>query len=90
VPSGLYVNTREGKVFMKRDGKIIEMIPGEGGFVSKDGNVIVKLEKPMNFQTTDPYLKMINAEFDTLNNTPGNGFGSGNGIEQDEFGCLVQ
>ena len=90
VPSGLYVNTREGTVYLKRDGEIIEMTPGEGGFVSLDGSVIIKLEQPKDFQTNDPYLETINEEFESLYDLFGNGIGGDNGIEQDAFGCLVQ
>jgi hypothetical protein len=91
VPSGLYVNTREGQVFMKRDdGQVIEMIPGQGGFVSMDGSVIVKLEQPKAFQTGDPYMETINEEFDAIYNILGGGFDSGSGFQSDGFGCLVQ
>ncbi len=85
VPSGLYANTREGIVYMERDGEIIEMRPGEGGFVSTDGSTIVKLERPRNFQTNDPYLQTINEEFETLYELLDD-----SAIEQNDFECTVQ
>jgi hypothetical protein len=66
VPTGLYTNIREGIVYMERDGKLIELHAGEGGFVSTDGGVIVKLEQPKSFQTNDPYFETINEEFEAL------------------------
>ena len=85
VPSGLYVNTREGKVYMERDGEFIEMVPGEGGFVSTDGTLFVKLERPKAFQENDPYLQTINEEFETLFELLDETV-----IEQNEFECIVQ
>jgi hypothetical protein len=85
VPSGLYANTREGIVYMERDGEIIEMHPGEGGFISTDGSTIVKLERPRTFQTNDPYLETINEEFETLYELLDESV-----IEQNDFECTVQ
>lgn len=85
VDAGLYVNTREGIVYMERDGEIIEMSSGEGGFVSTDGSIIVKLERPRTFQTNDPYLQTINEEFETLYELLDDSV-----IEQNEFECIVQ
>ena len=85
VPSGLYVNTREGIVYMERDGEIIEMLAGEGGFVSTDGSIIVKLEHPKTFQTDDPYFQTINEEFETLYELLEDSV-----IQQTEFECIVQ
>lgn len=84
VPLGLYTNIRDGKVFMKRGSQIIELVPGEGGFVSTDGSVFVKLETPMSFQTNDPYLNAasqdINFLFNQLNNGP---------FQQNQFECVL-
>ena len=85
VPTGLYVNTREGIVYMERDGEIIEMVAGEGGFVSTDGTIFVKLERPRAFQQNDPYLQTINEEFETLFELLDE-----SAIEQTEFECIVQ
>ncbi len=85
VPSGLYVNTREGIVYMERDGEIIEMLAGEGGFVSTDGSIIVKLVRPNTFQTDDPYFQTINEEFETLYELLEESV-----IQQNEFECIVQ
>ena len=70
---------------MERDGEIIEMHPGEAGFVSTDGNTIVKLELPRNFQTNDPYLQTINEEFESLYELL-----DSSAIEQNDFECTVQ
>ncbi len=84
VPSGLYVNTREGIVYMERDGEFIEMVPGEGGFISTDGTLFVKLDRPRAFQENDPYLQTINEEFETLYELLDESV-----IEQNEFECTV-
>ncbi|MCG8377863.1 MAG: FecR domain-containing protein [Proteobacteria bacterium] len=84
VPSGLYVNTRDGTVYLQRDGQIIEMTPGQGGFVSTDGTVFVKLDQPKLFQTNDPYLQMINEEFETFFN-----IFDDTGFNQTEFECVM-
>jgi hypothetical protein len=38
-PPGLYATTDEGRTFLMRDDKIIEMGPGEAGFADKDGKL---------------------------------------------------
>ena len=46
-PPGLYTTTDEGKTFLLKDGKMVEMGPGESGFA--DGDKVACIKKPPAF-----------------------------------------
>lgn len=61
VPTGLYVHTREGEVYMERDGDEITIRPGETGLAPYDS----------------PILEKVNIELDLVPISPGSPVGGG-------------
>jgi hypothetical protein len=47
VEPGLYMTTDQGHIFLKQDGEVLEMAPGESGFAGKDG--LKKIDTPPGF-----------------------------------------